>query len=328
MRMTILRSSGSERHPETGDSARTERSGATATAAEVPIRVFIGADSSQALASRVLEYSIRRHTDAPVEVHHMIDLPVPRPASRENWPRTGFSFARFCIPELAGRQGRAIYLDADMLVFGDIRELWSLPFNGASVLIQREVAHVATTLRKRHAPAERKLQCSVMLLDCARLDWDIATIVSRMDAGEFDYERLMSGLCIVDDADLACTVPPEWNSLEHRDAGTRLLHYTDMGTQPWVSTRNPNADVWYAEVRQMLADGSLAPSDLQSAIAQGYFRPSLYADIAFRERVPRLLRPLWNRWLRGRDRGAGYRKHRVVNEERRIRLEAGEASPN
>src|SRR3954451_5303347 len=97
----------------------------TATPARVApanptLRIFVGTDDSQIVAHEVLEYSIRKHTSRPVEFvpMHNIDLPLPRdPAQR---PRTGFSFYRFLIPSLCGFKGRAIYLDADMLVLSDI----------------------------------------------------------------------------------------------------------------------------------------------------------------------------------------------------------------
>src|SRR5688500_17656237 len=102
-----------------------------------PVRVFVGTDRSQALAVKVLEHSIKRHTDLPVEVTPMCDLPIRQPKDPRQGQRTGFSFSRFCIPQLAGYRGRAIYMDADMLVFKDIRELWEMPFNGAKVIIQQ-----------------------------------------------------------------------------------------------------------------------------------------------------------------------------------------------
>ena len=103
------------------------------------IRVFVGTDRSQQLAVPVLEYSIKRHTTAKVEVIPMLDLPVPKPKDPRNGQRTGFSYSRFCIPKLAGYKGKAIYMDADMIVFNDIRELWNIPFDGAKVVIQQEV---------------------------------------------------------------------------------------------------------------------------------------------------------------------------------------------
>jgi len=138
--------------------------------AREPIRVFVGADRSQLLAVKVLEHSIRRHTLRKVEVHPMVDLPVRSPQDPLNWQRTGFSFSRFCIPELAGYQGKALYLDADMLVFEDIASLWDIPFDHGDsktkVIIQAELpeAHQQTN-KKPGAPAKRVKQCAVMLLD-------------------------------------------------------------------------------------------------------------------------------------------------------------------
>ena len=244
-----------------------------------PIRVFVGADRSQQLAIAVLEHSIRRHTKEPVEVIPMVDLEVPVPVDPRNQARTGFSFSRFCIPKLAGYRGRAIYMDADMQVFKDIRELWELPFNGRKVLIQREVKHLDQTLKLSNAPQKRIKQCAVMLLDCERLDWDVERIVAQLDAGDYGYESLMYELCVLAEEDVGYEVPFEWNSLEHFDANTRLIHYTDMGTQPWVSTRNPNANLWLDEVRQMLRSGLLSLEQVQVEIQAGYFRPSLLRDI-------------------------------------------------
>ena len=55
------------------------------------------------------------------------------PLAVENRPRTPFSFQRFLIPELCGYSGKAIYLDADMQVFRDIRELWNYDFSGCDL---------------------------------------------------------------------------------------------------------------------------------------------------------------------------------------------------
>lgn len=282
-------------------------------------RVYVGADRSQLLAVRVLEHSIRRFASIPVEVIPMVDLEVPVPADPRNGQRTGFSFSRFCIPQLAGFQGKAVYMDADMLVFRDIRELWEIPFDGAKVVIQREVKYEDTTTKKEGAPERRKKQCAVMLLDCDRLDWRIEDLVKRMDAGEFDYEGLMFDLCVLDSHDIKYGVPFEWNSLEHWDVETRLLHYTDMFTQPWVSTLNPLGDHWFNEVLLMIRDGSLTWSELRAEIDLGYFRPSLARDIRWRHLIPRILRDYFDRANRALDIASGYVMHKVVYEAKRER---------
>ncbi|MEE4678862.1 glycosyltransferase [Pseudomonas alliivorans] len=286
------------------------------------IRVYVGVDRSQLLAVPVLEYSIKRHTTARVEVIPMLDLPVPEPKDPRNGQRTGFSFSRFCIPKLAGYEGKAIYMDADMLVFQDIRKLWKLPFNGAKILIQEEVKFADVTMAKENAPKERKKQCAVMLLDCARLDWDVNEIVQGMDDGRYSYDQLMSGLCILPEREVGYGVPFEWNSLEHYDSGTCLIHYTDMGTQPWASTRNSNGYLWFDEVRRMLKAGVLGFDQIMDEIAHGYFRPSLCREIRYGHLIPKSFRSLFNEWNEAYDKRCGYVPHKSVYDQKRIRNKA------
>jgi len=287
-----------------------------------PIRVFVGADRSQELAISVLEYSIKRHTTAEVQVIPMVDLPVPVPRDPRNGQRTGFSFSRFCIPALAGYRGKAIYMDADMMVFRDIRELWEIPFDGCRIVIQQEVKFEEETTAKIGAPKKRKKQCAVMLLDCDRLDWDIERIVADMDAGRHDYEQLMYDMCILPEEEVKYGVPFEWNSLEHWDADTRLLHFTDVYTQPWTACGNANGQLWFDEVRRMLKDGALAWETLQREIDLGYFRPSLARDLRWRHRITRALLPLWDRKNAARDKLAGYEPHKDVYAAKRARTKA------
>jgi lipopolysaccharide biosynthesis glycosyltransferase len=286
------------------------------------IRVFVGADRSQMLAVPVLEHSIKRHTNAKVEVVPMLDLPVPAPKDPRNGQRTGFSFSRFCIPKLAGYQGKAIYMDADMLVFRDIRELWNIPFDGAKVVIQKEVKHEDVTLNKAGAPKKRKKQCAVMLLDCGRLDWEIERIVQEMDEEKYDYEGLMSDLCILAEDEVKFGVPFEWNSLEHYDSETRLIHYTDVYTQPWTAVGNPWGDLWLDEVRLMLRTGALTWEVVKKEVDLGYFRPSLLTDLKYRHRLPSWARSWLDKRNIVKDKLSRFVPHKEVYAQKRIRQQA------
>jgi hypothetical protein len=286
------------------------------------VRVFVGADRSQLLAVRVLEHSIQRHTPLSVSVQPMVDLPVRVPKDPLNWQRTGFSFSRFCIPELAGYRGKALYLDADMLVFTDIASLWNLPFEGAKVIIQEELpeAHQQTN-KKPGAPAKRVKQCAVMLLDCDRLSWKIDEIVEGLDRGDYDYEQLMYDLCILEETDIRYALPFHWNSMEYYAAGeTALIHYTDMATQPWVYAGNSFGELWLQEVRLMLKNGSLSTFQLQEEIDLGHFRPSLLMDLRWGHRVPKWLKPQFLAVLRGMDKS--FKPHKEVYRQKKIRVEA------
>lgn len=283
------------------------------------IRVFVGEDHSQQAAIKVWEYSIRRHNKARVEVVPMIDLPVPQPKDPRNGQRTGFSYSRFCIPKLARYTGIAIYKDADMLVFKDLLELWNLPFNGARVLVQLEVKRLAVSLSKENAPSKRIKQCAVMLLDCSRLDWNIESIVDDMDHERYNYEQLMYELCILKEEDVGYTIPFEWSSLEYFGSNTLLIHYTDMGIQPWVSKKNSNAHFWFSEIRRMISDGSLELGALQAEIRQCYIRPSLIRDIRLGPHVPGVLKLLFDRFNAASTRLSGYVAHHAVYETKRLR---------
>lgn len=69
-----------------------------------PARVLVAATEAEMLPFKVLEYSIRKHATMSVDV-------MP-------------------LDEAAGFEGRAVILDAAMLAFGDIRDLWAAPMDG------------------------------------------------------------------------------------------------------------------------------------------------------------------------------------------------------
>jgi lipopolysaccharide biosynthesis glycosyltransferase len=239
--------------------------------------IFVGTDRSQLLAVPVLEFSIKRHASRPVRVAPLIDLDLPEPKDIRQGARTNFSFARFAIPELMGFKGRGLYLDADMLALRDIAEIWRLSMGEAKILIQEGVDPAAQE-KKPGAPATRIKQCSVMLMDCSRLDWRAPEIIAGLD-GRYTYEQLLHEMCVLSEDEIAYALPFRWNSLEHFDSSTCLIHYTDMHTQPWVDPFNKNGWLWLAEVRLMLECGLMRWRDLEQEVELGYFRPSLIDEL-------------------------------------------------
>jgi Glycosyl transferase family 8 len=253
-------------------------SDSAASGPDEPLRVFVGADDSQIVAAQVLEFSIRRHASRPVRVTVMKDLPVPLPRDRRNRPQTGFSFYRFLIPRLCGRQGRALYLDADMLVFADLAELWTIPFGRNKVLCTYQSEAPAAWKGTSFVKLGRNF--SVMLLDCPRLDWDIEHIVRGLDQGRYTYAELIAELCIVCPDEIAEAIPPDWNRLEaFEEDKTKLLHYTIVATQPWASVENPLRDVWLTAYRDALRAGAVDPADVVRGIEAGLLHSSLADDL-------------------------------------------------
>ncbi len=246
---------------------------------ESPVRVYVGSQEPQMLAVKVLEHSIRMHASLTVEVvplHHG-NLTFPTPKDVTNRPRTPFSFQRFTIPALAGYRGRALYVDSDMQVFRDIREVWTLPFEGADLLAARELGDTG-----------RRPQFSVMMLDCARLRWTPESIVGLLDSGALDYERLMYQMAVAEQ--VRADIPPEWNSLERYEEGrTGLLHYTDMDRQPWVATTNPLGYLWARGLFAAVDAGAVTREEVAEHVAKGWVRPSLVAQLDQRVEEPAML---------------------------------------
>lgn len=257
---------------------------------EAPIRVYVGSQEEQMLSVKVLEHSIRRHASMTVEVMplHKAGITYRQPRESKNWPRTPFSFQRFSIPMLAGHRGRAIYLDSDMLVFRDIKDLWTLPFDGADLL----------AAQAPEGDASRRPQFSVMLLDCGRLEWTPEAVVEALDSGRLSYEQLMHEMALA--RQVRAGISSHWNSLEHHDpASTCLVHYTDMNTQPWVHARNPHGGLWIRELLLAVESGFVSVDEIEEHVARGWVRPSLLKHV--RSRKESL--PVWSRrgwiWDRG-----------------------------
>lgn len=84
------------------------------------LRIFIGYDPRQPLAYNVLQHSIVRHASVPVAICPLVlkQLPIKRRGLTE------FTYSRFLVPYLSGYVGRSVFMDADMVVTSDIKELF------------------------------------------------------------------------------------------------------------------------------------------------------------------------------------------------------------
>jgi Glycosyl transferase family 8 len=252
---------------------------------QAPIKVFVGTDYAQMAGVKVLEYSIKKYASMSVEVVPINDRKIPIPKNPENRARTGFSFSRYHIPALCGYKGKAIYLDADMQLFKDITKLWNTPMEGANVLYSEQ-----PTERGR-AP-----QYSVMLLNCAKLDWDVNKIIKGLDQGKFNYNDIMFHACLVPPSKKKPSLPFEWNSLEHYEASkTCLIHYTDMNTQPWISNRNKHGKIWYKCLREAVDVGFLSKEFLYGEVQAGNVSPDLPSWIGLPK--PEGYKELKSKWV-------------------------------
>lgn len=235
-----------------------------------PVRVYVGSQAEHVIALKVLEYTIKKNSSCSVEFFpmHLSGIDIPEPKNYENRSRTPFSFQRFLIPELNGFTGRAIYLDSDMQVFADITDLWSRDFEGAEILSAWS-----------NEQGQRQPQFSVMLMDCKRLNWSVAGIVEGLDREEYGYKELMSEMVV---AKSSAALEFAWNSLEEYTEGeTKLVHYTDMNRQPWLSRKNQLSHLWLADLKECIHERFMSLGDVVESIISCEVRPSLYLDVVY-----------------------------------------------
>jgi hypothetical protein len=268
-----------------------------------PIKIYLGTQVEQTLAAEVLTYSIAANTQQPIQVTPLYEavqaagITIAPPRSPQLRPRTPFTFQRFAIPALCGYQGRAIYLDSDMLVFRDIHELWQQPFEQANHVDHREAdgeARRTHEARQIHPTCQtmdllsvpepensgRSPQYSVMLLNCEQLTWDAQQLVNELERGTWNYQQFVMEMAPA--TQKAAALPLGWNDLERYDPNqTALLHYTDMPRQPWLSVVNPLAVLWCETLLKAVAEGAITREQVRTSIELGWVRPSLLYQLDY-----------------------------------------------
>jgi hypothetical protein len=140
---------------------------------DMTIRIFIGTPSNnEDLESQaVLEYTLREHASEELDITWMKLSRDPAsfwysaPLKNEGWLTRGwatpFSAFRWGIPAACNFEGRAIYLDIDMIVMADIAQLWNTKFMSGSFVIAKNESTFCCSLfdcaraRKHLPPIER-----------------------------------------------------------------------------------------------------------------------------------------------------------------------------
>ena len=195
-----------------------------------PIPVFVGYDPREAIAYHVCANSIIRNASAPVAI-----IPVALNLFTDYKETHGdnsnhFVYTRFLVPYLMDFRGRAIFIDGDMVVRGDIIELYESLQTAHDVAVVKHDYKTRMPVKYMGAPNEdypRKNWSSVIV-------WDCQSYPNRRLTPDFVQKQPGSFLhrfSWIDD-DRIQALPPEWNWLPDElgeNTQAKLLHYT-LGT--------------------------------------------------------------------------------------------------
>ena len=263
--------------------------------------VYIQANDHQLVPAQVAAYSLRTRSRDPgrfdVRLLRLEETPELCRRDRQSFHRFGkrhtwriedpqsFELLRRCPPQLMGFRGRALVLDPDIVALGDVNALLARDMHDAAILC-RPRAHTWHG-KPMHFTG-------VMLLDCARLaHWRWQRDVDALFAGALDLEPWLR---LVDEPpDTIGALEEEWNHLDTLTNTTKLLHYTDMRTQPWrmglpVAITPEDAVTVHPDPRQerlfflLLAEclraGAITDAFLRDAVARKYLRADLFEALA------------------------------------------------
>ena len=238
--------------------------------------VFVGSSEREEIPFKVLEWSIHKNASTEIAVEPL--PPVRRqPKHKKNRARTPFSFSRFLIPELMGYRGIAVYMDSDMLVFGDINSLFSVDMSNHDIAVCR---HEVTPERWLDNPNFRPgPQYSVMVINCNQCDWRIEKIIDALDRGDLQYGELLHHLSIVSPERIRDDLDPSWNSLEqYIPRETKNLHFTVVPTQPWKNPSTSFAQVWRVAFQGAVRDGYISRELFLKSRRRGYIHKTYTSD--------------------------------------------------
>lgn len=260
-----------------------------------PIRVFVGcaAGGEDAESCAVLDYTLRRYASRTVELTwmHLGAGPAFTGWNTAGWA-TPFSGLRWGIPHACGFEGRAIYMDSDMIVRADIAGLWDQAIPpGALGLVKGplDLLHGAQAAGEAGGSAKKgaaKLRTCVMLMDCAAFaGWPFPLV--KLKAHPNPHRWVTAWL--KDNRHRLAAFEGKWNCLDLKgvatldDPGLKIIHYSQMAHQPHLAYARRRLE---AQGRRHWYDGETGPhwrpelqalfdAELTQAEAAG-FHPALY----------------------------------------------------
>ena len=191
------------------------------------IRIFIGYDPRESIVFHTCVNSIIRHSSEPVSVIPLALTNIKNYKEVHTDGSNQFIYSRFLVPYLCNFQGKAIFLDGDMIVRNDIVKLWDLFDFTKDVMVVKHDYKTKSNVKYLNSKNEdypRKNWSSVILWNCESKKNSILTpaFINRQ-SGSFLHRFQW-----LDDYDIG-ELPVEWNWLpdefgENKNAS--LLHFT------------------------------------------------------------------------------------------------------
>jgi lipopolysaccharide biosynthesis glycosyltransferase len=192
-----------------------------------PLKIFCGYDPREALAYHVCCNSIIRHASVPVSITPLALNTLASFYTETHKGTNQFIHSRFLVPYLCGFQGRALFIDGDMVFRDDVAKLFDLMSNDVDVAVVQhdyKTKYPTKYFGQKNEDYPRKNWSSVVLWNCGNHPNHILT---PQYIAEKDSKFLHRFSWLKDERIQA--LPPAWNHLvdeyDHND-DAKLLHFT------------------------------------------------------------------------------------------------------
>lgn len=189
-----------------------------------PLNVFIGTGLGMEAAERAIFHSIVENTTGEYTLHWMKahgeesmwndwrGSPRPEQIGTPGLWVTPFSLFRYAVPALMKFKGTAVYLDVDMIVLADLRDLLRYGKPG------------------KWCHASNKDGDCVAVIDCSCVLGDSRwPTIQDMKTGKLSKHDMRAIASRYFDP----CIPPEWNTCDRLSSDAKLIHFTSIVTQPW-----------------------------------------------------------------------------------------------
>ena len=225
-------------------------------------KVYIGWDSKQDIAYKVLKHSILRKSKnidiIPLKQKELRDKKIyKRPI--DPLSSTEFTFTRFLVPFLQKYKNWALFMDCDMISLVDINSLFDIADKKYAVMCVKHDYSPINKIKmdnKTQILYPRKNWSSLMLFNCCHPSNKKITkeLVNNSNFSGQYFHRLSW----LKDEEIG-TISHEYNWLvnwhqEPVDGKPKILHYTEGG--PWLNEyKNTDyAEIWHNELELLKVD--------------------------------------------------------------------------
>ncbi|GAP97602.1 glycosyltransferase [Leptolyngbya sp. NIES-2104] len=298
-----------------------------------PIRIFIGSSPKNTIEEAVFRYTLQKYTKSAIEVHVINGQAgtatnlttgevkkLPLNLINRIPGATAFSLGRWAIPEWCGYRGKAIYCDSDQVLLADLAELWNFDLSGcalAAVPVKQAKsasAYIDSYLQTYLNVNDDYYLASVMLIDCEKAaKFSLSSLIDEMDRKVFSMSDLMYlGEKFRQYLNIEVkTLPSEWNHLDYVDETSKLVHFTNLDSQPWRFHHHPIAKFWEDLFLEAIAQNALSQDTVKTAYANGWITARMKAIAIQNQSYPESINQIWRRWSRIRLAIARFVTHQI-----------------